>query len=324
MGRGGENDTAMMGMCGGCCCFLFLFVFLPMSFSGCEYYEACITKRRSTSTVDTESPPYAAGNYFLGPDKYFVAFPVSAQDMKFEDLSVWSKVAYKLKADGTKEITDAGVSLFLDVSMQYKLKTDKIGEIYRQFALNYDQPIRNFATEALKQEATQHSADDYLTKRFEVEKRFRNVTAAVIEEHGNAILVDLQLRAVTFRSQGTVSFVQSKLRAAIQNEKNDQEEFKKQATLIRSQTKTEKEVITNNANQAREKATARATLLAAQAQNEAAKRVELARNGGLNQIYTDLNLHSPAQKASLDYLLTLSSSSGNNMFVDFEQANAFQ
>lgn len=311
-GRGGEGEEIGV-VCGGAVFLLFI-ILLPMSFAGCEYYEVCLKKRRSTSKVDT-SQIYEPGNHFLGPDYFFLPFPKSAQHFTLDDLSIWSL--------SNAETGDAGVALHIDVSFQYQLRPESVPELFRDVGVAYEGPIRNYAIEALKTNATLWSADAYLQNRTDVEAALHNAVEVAINR-GHADMVDFQLRAVDFPATGSNSFVQNKLKAAIQRENNEQEEFHQEAVLTRSMYQTEKEVKENSARQVREEAAARAVLIGAQATNQAAKTVELARNQGLNLMYTELGLTTPAQKASLDYLLTLSSSNeGKNIFIDFDQANSF-
>lgn len=308
----------MGGGCLCCLCFIFLFILLPMSFSGCEYYEVCLRKRRSTSFTYTDKS-YLPGNHFLGPDFFFLPFPLSSQNVEFNDLSIYSKAGI----DAVTGKESGGVSLYVDVSFQYKLIPANVGTLYSEVAMKFDAPIRNYARDAIKNKCTEFTADEYLTKREEIETGLATVLKDAIKK-GHAELIDLQLRAVDFRGSGPDSFVNTRLRAAIQKETNKAESFKQEATRVRSQTKTEKEKILNQATQAKENAKSEATKISALAKNEAGKMVELARNNGLNTMYSQLGLNSAAHKASLDYLLTLSSSSGINFFVDFSSANAFK
>merc|ERR1711977_381168 len=70
---------------------------------------------------------YEAGRYGIGPDYTFRCYPLNVQNFN-ERLSVWSK------SSGS----DAGSTVYLDVSYQYLLKPERLGELYSMVALNFE------------------------------------------------------------------------------------------------------------------------------------------------------------------------------------------
>ena len=99
------------------------------------------------------------------------------------------------------------------------------------------------------------------------------------------------------------------------------------ASLVRTNTDVLAEKIENEALEVTEAAIATSELMIATAEYEAAETVENARNTGLKELYDALDIETEAQKASLDYLLLLSSKasggSGLTAYIDFDSVNAF-
>ena len=316
-GRGGAMDEEKRYewyqlVCG--CCLLpgaiLILILVPLSFVKLQYYEHGLLTQRSTSTVNRDKV-YGPGSHQVGPDYEFKVFQTSL--INFESsLSVWTK------SGGD----DAGVAVTIDVSFQYKLQVDNIPALYDSFALNFERNIESVAIDALKNTAPLFGADDYLIKRPEIEMSFaRNVSSAI--ESVYATVITLQLRRVGFEED----YYSTKEAAAIQIETNEKEGYVQTASLVRTNTDVLAEKIENEALEVTEAAIATSELMIATAEYEAAETVENARNTGLKELYDALDIETEAQKASLDYLLLLSSKasggSGLTAYIDFDSVNAF-
>ena len=149
----------------------------------------------------------------------------------------------------------------------------------------------------------------------------RNVSSAI--ESVYATVITLQLRRVGFEED----YYSTKEAAAIQIETNEKEGYVQTASLVRTNTDVLAEKIENEALEVTEAAIATSELMIATAEYEAAETVENARNTGLKELYDALDIETEAQKASLDYLLLLSSKasagSGLTAYIDFDSVNAF-
>merc|ERR1711939_218730 len=128
MGKGGIPSERQSVYC-VCCpllaigCLLTL-ILVPMAFEKIEYYEAGLLQQKSTGEIDM-SEVWGAGNYFIGPDFEFKTFPVSL--LLFDQrVSVWSK------SGGS----DAGATLNLDISFQYRIRQPDIGKLYKKVAMS--------------------------------------------------------------------------------------------------------------------------------------------------------------------------------------------
>ena len=94
---------------------------------------AGLRSQKSTGKVWRDEV-YEAGRYGIGPDYTFRCYPLNVQNFN-ERLSVWSK------SSGS----DAGSTVYLDVSYQYLLKPEKLGELYSMVALNFEGLRRRLA-----------------------------------------------------------------------------------------------------------------------------------------------------------------------------------
>merc|ERR1712159_652579 len=196
-----------------CCCFctgcLLTVILLPLSFSKIEYFEAGLLAQKSTGTVDTEEI-YRSGNHFIGPDFEFKTFPISLQNFD-QRVSVWSK------SGGN----DAGATLILDISFQYKIRVEDIGRLYEKVAVSFEPLVVTYALDAIKNTAPRFGVDEYVTKSLK--------TDIFVD------VLDLQLRKI----QLSDDYQTTKLNAALQKESNAKEQYIQKKTLIEEQTSLE-------------------------------------------------------------------------------------
>lgn len=276
-------------------------ILLPLSFSRVEYYQGCLKTQRSTGKVDRDQV-WRTGNHLIGPDYTFRCFPVAAQNFN-QRLSVWSK----------SSLVDAGSSLTLDVSFQYKLIPSKLGALYNIVTLDFESLIRTKSIDAIKNTAPLFGVDQFLTQRSYVEEAFRlNVSLAIADVF--AEVVALELRDV----QLELEYQQARLAAAIQEESNLKEDYIQAATLVREQTEVEVVGIENDARTVEVGAESAALIITSSADYEAAQLIENARNLGFKALFDTLDLTQEKHKASLDYLVTLGEVASKKTYVNLD------
>jgi hypothetical protein len=260
-----------------------------MSFSKIEYYEAGLLAQKSTGNIDKEKI-YTSGNYMIGPDYEFKTYPVFLQLFN-QQISVWSK------SGGT----DAGATLKLDVSFQYRIRVDDIGRLYNKVALGYKPLVVTYALDAIKNTAPLFGVDEYLTKRQTIEAAFKvNVTKAL--KHDIFVDVqDLQLRRIKM----SADYEQTKLNAAIQKERTQQEDYIQSREKVEVETSALVLKVDNEALRVANAAVADAKLLEETAVYQAKKLVETKRSDGLKLMLQEAGLVTDEHKASLDYITTL-------------------
>ena len=266
-----------------------------------ERSAAGLRSQKSTGKVWRDEV-YEAGRYGIGPDYTFRCYPLNVQNFN-ERLSVWSK------SSGS----DAGSTVYLDVSYQYLLKPEKLGELYSMVALNFEGLVASRTQDAIRNTAPLFGIDSYLSQRPLIEATLqRNVSLAIADLHMDVL--SFQLRDI----EPEDDYQSARLAVAIQVESNAKEAYSQEATLVREQTAVEVLEIENDADAVAKKATASASKIKENAVTEADEKVEVARLQGLKDLYDELGFTSEKHKASLDYLLTLMASSSNKEYVAFD------
>lgn len=76
----------------------------------------------------------------------------------------------------------------LSVSVQYKLKMERIPSIYERFQFSYENFFRNEILSRIKAEALKYSPEAYLSDRKRISERMSIVTKEFLDSTG-AILV---------------------------------------------------------------------------------------------------------------------------------------
>jgi len=291
--RDDARDTRLASYPILCCCLatgcLLTVILLPLSFSKIEYYEAGLLAQKSTGQVNIDKV-YGPGNHFVGPDFTFKTYPISLQ-LFDQRVSVWSK------SGGD----DAGATLDLDISFQYKIRSAEIGKLYEKVAMSFEPLVVTFALDAIKNTAPNFGVDEYLTKRQIIEEQIKaNVTKAL--KHDIFVdVIDLQLRQI----QLSDDYQTTKLNAALQKESNDKEQYIQTKTLIEEQTSLEVLQIDNAALVVEQAALADASLIRETADFQAKQLVETRRSAGLKLMLELVGLQTDEHKASLDYITTL-------------------
>lgn len=318
-GRGGTScdDTYnLLGCCGFIGAFLTLLL-VPLSFTKIQFYEHGLLAQKSTSQV-TKGPDaevYPPGNHQIGPDYEFQTFATSLQT--YEQVLA----GVPTNADGTD---GTGVNLvYLGVNFQYRLRPKEIGVLYDEWGNKFQKTLQEKASATIKNIALEYGADAFLIEREKISKALaENVSTALDSVHAD--VVALQLQRVQFEEK----YYETKQTAAIQLETNEEENFRQSASLVRTQTVVDAAEVSNQAIEVAEAAVAKAELLIATAEYAARQTIENARNDGLVSLYETLGIYSESQKASLDYLLLLTTkaqggASALSAYVDFDSANSF-
>ena len=294
--------------CLGSTFFIIIFlIILPLSFQRVTYYEIALSKNRVTSQVNREDF-YEAGNHAVGPNTQFVKYPANVQYMYLEDQTVWSK-----SSDDA-----AGTLLALDISLQYQLIPEKLGDLYDKVGMEFETLAKNLAISSIKNEAVKYTADEYLTNRRNIEKGLLKSVTKVMFNESDADLIGLQLREVTFPEL----FYAKKLAAAIQTQNNNAEEYRKESRIIRGETSELVQYIENDAVLIKQIADAKSVNIKQTALNTATKIVQDARSDGLKCIVDEISINNHKHLLSLDYILQIEKSNKTNFLINFDKTGS--
>jgi len=286
---------------------LLIVILVPMSFSRTNYYEIGLKKSKITGQVNREKT-YESGFHHIGPASTFILYPATVQNVYLENLSIWSKSSN----------IDAGTLLNIDVSFQYKIIPANLGLLYDKVGTEYTSLIQNLAIAAIKNEAVKFSADDYLSKRREIE---HNITLSVTEslyENADSEVRGLQLREVIFPEL----FYERKLASAVQEVNNNAENYRKESKIIRGQTLEEVAYIENDAKLIVQLSEAMSHNMIEKSKNSANEIVQVSRNNGLKNITDALNFVKNKHVLSLDFMLKLERGSNKEYLLNFDKSKS--
>lgn len=284
---------------------ILLLILLPLTFSRVTYYELGLRQSRTTGKVYRDNV-YESGNYALGPDSIFLIYPASIQNIELPNLSIWSKTSEN----------DAGTLLSIDVSFQYELIPNQLGELYDKVGTNYETLIKNLVISAIKNEAVNYGADDFLTKRRIIEGTILKEVYKVLENEANTNLMGLQLREVIFPEL----YYQRKLDAAIQIQNNNAEEYKRESRIIRGATLEMVKYIENDAELIKQLSEAKAINIVQNAKNNATNIIQKSHNIGLKKMTDNLDITSKESLLSLDYILQLELQNKTNYLINYDKS----
>lgn len=137
-----------------CLGLLLLVILLPKSFVYVEYYEYALSKNSVTETVDYDTV-YDGGCYLLRPQDKLIRFDATAHSVQ-QNLEI---------------VENSGLSIKLDIALQYFLKRNEIPQLFKKYYLSYNTVIESLVESAVKNAAVTFSLDQYRLSRQEVERK---------------------------------------------------------------------------------------------------------------------------------------------------------
>lgn len=126
------------GVCGlGCCSvvgFVLMILFFPCTVIQLGQFQYGLAKNKITGTVDLTNY-YTPGRYWIGFWKEFITFPSTLNTIEFSD----EKPEEGVQALSKLRSRDKdGKQIFLDISIQYRLNKESIGQIYKDMTTLYE------------------------------------------------------------------------------------------------------------------------------------------------------------------------------------------
>jgi len=296
--------TACIG-CTSIIAFLLLVILLPLSFSYLEYYEYGLVRVKTTGTIDT-SKVYARGRYFLGLIKGFRKYKADAH---FEELT-------RLPVFSNGESEDSiGLSFEIDVDFTFLLKKDEVGELHRQLASTYRAVIVSKAKEAIKNEAIFITFTEYFQERKLVEERFRKAVQTRWDTKPSVHCTLDQFHLGRIRIPESI--VEKQMASKIQNEHNDRESFLQEAQLERELTAVEVNSRLLEKDKTLRTAEAKASLVRAKANSEAARLTAEAQIDGTKLLFAAAGISQQADMTAFTYIRTLANRDNIDMDVSY-------
>ena len=265
------------------------------------------------------------------------SYPSIIQQVRLDNMGIWSKssagtTGYYTAVNTTTTVGNtttttmvqtyvggaeesAGTALTIDLSYQYMIDKEKLKTLFEKRNLDFKPLVENVAYQAIKNTCIEQTADEFLTERPKIEAALFTAITKALTRDAHVILDGVQLRRVDFPA----SYVARKLAVAVQDLRNDEQDYERISALTRQKTITEAQYIKNTARKVETLAKAEAALVKMRAENTGIILVQKARSDGLKEAKDTLNITKAEHTLSLDYMVQVAGA-GNTMatYVDFK------
>jgi len=203
------------GAC-ACCCtsvvfLIMIILFFPATVTQLGQYKLGLAKNKITGVVNMGST-YTPGRYWIGFWKEFVEFPSVLCTIEFSDETPEEGV----QTLGVLRSRDkGGHQMYLDVSIQYQLIPENIGQIYREMTVHYEDVYISELRDALSKAGNNFNAslvwNDYAAVSEIMKQACINV---LIGRHANCW--GLQLWGIRLQRQYEEKLIQTQVRKQAQ------------------------------------------------------------------------------------------------------------
>lgn len=146
---------------GGVVAFILSILFAPAFVKQMGQHQVGLAKNTMSGVVDLDRV-YTPGRYWLGFWREFVEFPTTLQTIQFSDETPEGGVQPLRRLEARDR---SGERVFLDLTIQYRLNPEDVGQIYREFTTLYEDVFISELRDALSVEVGQfnirESWEDY-------------------------------------------------------------------------------------------------------------------------------------------------------------------
>jgi hypothetical protein len=196
---------------------LLITILTPASFHGVEYYEYAFKKNTITNTVDYDTV-YENGNHYWGVSYTKFTFQRTLQKITL-DLAVLPK---------------SGLEFIFHCTIYYHLNKDQLALLFKSFGRdNYNEQITKIAIGVLKNTSPKYTIEEHIQDRGHVRAGYeKELQIAFAQNH--VILPNGMFFLGGFRFPPQID--QSFLDASIQNQKNIEQKYIMDYTVINKDT----------------------------------------------------------------------------------------
>jgi len=174
-----------LGLCG--IGIFTLVIILIFSFSSIGVNEIGLDYSSMFQTI--EKRPYGSGFYYIGITHSFLKFPSVVQNIEFSKEK-------KAHMGPIKSRTLDGLEVQLEISFQYRLKFEKLYEMYMKYGINYESVFIVTAVDILTDMTTKFTAYKFFYDRQSIGDLMKKELANTYNSSCYAIIEALQLRTV--------------------------------------------------------------------------------------------------------------------------------
>lgn len=178
--------------------------------------------------VDMEHT-FDSGRYFIGPWNTFVKFPSALQSIEFSNEERLGDLGVRYPPLHTR--TKEGLALHMQVALQYQLRRDEVGKLYREFNQDYEQMFVSTIRDTLIKAAADYEAQQLWKIRHEVGVKMHSMVNEALRET-YAECWGLQLMVIELPQMFDQAIVQTQ----VQKQNFSTMQYAQQATQIRAET----------------------------------------------------------------------------------------
>jgi len=185
-----------------------------LSFDALEYQEMGLNYSWVWERVDRES--FGSGRYYLGIGNHFIKFPKMVKSVYLLQGGEARPVqplpaAYRQKASWGNQVnrkfedfngpalqsrTADGLDVRLEISFQYRLKFDRLYDLFTTLGHKYQDTLVRMAIEQLSTSTTRHPAHFFFTNRTTIGREMHKELRDHFEKHAFSEVPFFQLRTV--------------------------------------------------------------------------------------------------------------------------------
>jgi hypothetical protein len=249
---------------------LLVLIFVPLGFSYVEYDQYALKKDKFSNQVEAQTT-YEVGRYWWGVDKTPLAFNRRFIQVT-EDFAIFPS---------------SGLEFEIEIVFFYRIRKDRLGELFKSFGIDFHGQVVNRASATIKNAAPAFDLEEFITARSLISEA---LYASLIEEL-SAIWIDVPADRF-FLSEIKIpeEVKQRNLDAAVQQQRNFEEQNRQQATLVRKETEQREQQINANISLIGSTATATANRIRTEAQAVTDKVISSADGLGLQSVFNQLNV----------------------------------
>jgi len=222
-------DTPSGVCCCGCCSltnFLLIILFFPCTVIQLGQFQYGLAKNKLTGTVNLDTT-FTPGRYWIGFWQDFITFPSTLNTIEFSDEKPEVGVQHLFPLSSRDR---DGKMIRLDVSIQYRLKPEALGRIYRDMTTLYEDVYISDLRDRLSKAANQFKVSQVWTEYSYVAKQMLQRCKEMLAPRG-AECWNLQLYKieVSEKYQNQITYTQVK----------KQKQKSTQAQMIQAQIRAE-------------------------------------------------------------------------------------
>ena len=192
-----------------------------MSTSTIEPIEYGLKFNTISKTYD-DTEVYTGGWHVIGPFNNFLIFPATVTNIEFASFKGSKTLPLQAR-------TSEGLTVTLQISFQYKLIKDDVGQLYKSFSNKYEENFVRIARGAIVEESAKFKSSQYWEERKLIGSRFQQaIDSRLMNAHARC--TGFQLLSIDLPDTREQALINSQLARQIQKQKT----YEQTATEIRS------------------------------------------------------------------------------------------